>query len=218
MKNMSTKLRKPFPLMQYVITLGVIVMLTTFLAFVNNNSNSYSVLALKKVNQNHTFDVSLISPQQTQNATFHRVIDGQRNICHNDYDLNAVVCVKDATYNDNISNASSPIFLLHSIIPALQQQVYPQQSDQDSNDSNGAAPNISNPHSLNETATNNNSSVIPLSNNSSNTGLRSSAASTTNSSSTMFNSTHINLDTSAIYSTPMTPEIVESLLNQSYNR
>ena len=44
---------------------------------------------------------------QNSNKFFYKIVDGQRNRCHNDYKLNAVVCVKDDEANNNNHSTSS---------------------------------------------------------------------------------------------------------------
>jgi hypothetical protein len=51
----------------------------------------------------------------TNNESFFKIVDGERKCCHNDYKLNAVICVKDSFSNGLFNGAAKPIPLGNNI-------------------------------------------------------------------------------------------------------
>jgi hypothetical protein len=74
----------------------------------SNSDNSY-VMALKKYHKTIADSQQPFSSySNSSNNEFYKVVDGQRNRCHNDYGLNAVVCVKDTETSSPLEQTAAP--------------------------------------------------------------------------------------------------------------
>jgi hypothetical protein len=163
----------------FVIALSIIVILGT-LTFSNSN---YYVMALKRYHKTLAESKPLSSYSNSSNSEFYKIIDGQRNRCHNDNNLDAVVCTKEDTETrspigrpvtpQNISNSSVRIPIVNQSVATT----------------NSSAASSTTPSTQNESSL--------------------QAVGPTNITS----NDNSNADTSAIFSTPMTSESLGSFLD-----
>jgi hypothetical protein len=169
-------MHREFVTSAFIIAFSIIV-ISYALTFLNYDNYA---LAFKKHQNN-----SLQPSSSYSNNEFYKTIDGLRNRCHNDYGINAVVCVRD---NLTTTADSSP-----------QQESF---GAKDTGNSSTTRSQI-----MNETMNANSSSTAAT--------MRADATRNDNGLEAVgptYTLNDSNADTSAILSTPMTPESLDSFL------
>jgi len=93
----------------------IIVVLSSFVFPITNFAYALS-------NKDFLYSSSSL-PLQSGNEFLYKMVDGQRNKCHNDYKLNAVECIKDdVASNGNPSTSPLRSSLFH---PSNESQIVP---------------------------------------------------------------------------------------------